>query len=789
MEPLFQSLSKAFGWSILNSLWQGAAVYGLLFIVMVGFPKMKARLRYNLAFGSLVLMFGLFLATFARYYERASTIVVSAPVQVTGQHLLKEKLKELPLSFGEKAEAYFPVIVAAYLLGMLLQCFIVWKGYSRLNNLRKTGLQPVPEEWQVIFNRVSAAIGLKRAVGFSLSALVKVPMVAGYLKPVVLFPFSLVSQMDAEQVEAILIHELSHIRRNDYLFNLLKTAIETLLFFNPFVWLAGRFVHIEREHACDDLVLKHTNKPLDYAHTLLKLEIIRDTEEPAAMAMAANGQPQHLYQRIKRITNMKTNYLNIKHQLAALTFALACIVSVAWISPKKAYVKKQADKQVKMFVATQGDATIAAFGSTNLNILQDTTKKKRQIRIITTDAKGRTHEYRSFSELPDSLKAAVYSADDVNNLVRTVTDSAYLNAVRNQAVLITKRFNSPQELAKWQKFGEDMQRKLASPEQQAKWKKMGEELAKRFNSPEEQAKWEKYGKEIEKKFNSPEEQAKWKKFGEDMEKRFNSPEMRAQIRRMDDQLVKQFSSAEAQAQWKKLGEDMERKFNSPEEQAKWKKLGEDMERKFNSPEEQAKWKKLGEDMQRKFNSPEEQAKWKKLGEDMERKFNSPEAQAKWNQLAGDMEKQFNSPEAQAKWQKFADELAAQFSSPEALAKWEKLGKDVAERVNTPDFQANVRAMQGRVNSVEWKKRQDGMTRMADSMHRKFDSPAFRMNHEKMKLHAESLRRQFDSPEWKAKMAEFKALKDNKEFQALQKKYNEDVEKLRRKVAEEKKKQN
>ncbi|WP_129716713.1 M56 family metallopeptidase [Pedobacter sp. SYP-B3415] len=747
MESLFQSLSKAFGWSILNSLWQGAAVYGILFIIMVGFPKMRARIRYNLAFGSIVLMFALFAGTFVLYFERANTVVVTAPVQVTGQHLLKEKPWELPLSFTQKAEAYFPAIVAAYVLGMLLQVFIVLKGYGRLNNLRKSGLQPVPEEWSLIFDRVKHAIGLKRNIGFSLSALIKVPMVAGYLKPVVLFPISLVSQMDAEQVEAILIHELSHIKRNDYLLNLVKTLIETILFFNPFVWLAGRFVHIEREHACDDFVLNYTNKPLDYAHTLLKLEIIRDTEQPAAMAMAANGQPQHLYQRIKRITNMKTNYLNIKHQLAALTFALACIFSVAWISPRKEYVKKQADKHLKLFVATEGDAAVAAFGSTNLNIVQDTSRKKRQIRIITTDAKGRTHEYRSLAELPDSLRAAVYSADDVSNIVRSVTDSAYLNALQKQAIIITKHFNSPQERAKWQKFGEDMQKKFASPEQQAKWKKMGEDLAKRFNSPEEQAKWEKYGRDIQRQFESPAEQAKWKKFGEDMEKRFNSPEMRAQIKRID--------------------EDFDRQYNSPDAQAKWKKFGEDMEKRFNSPEARAKWKKLGDDIEKHYNSPEAQARFKKMGEDIEKKFNSPEAQAHW--------------------QKLAEDLSRQFDSPEAQAKWEKIGQDMAARVNTPEFQAHIKSMTEKLNSPEWKKQHENALKLSDSIRKKIESPAFRANQEKLKLQAESLRRKFDSPEWKAKMAELKALGETKEYQELQRKYNEDVEKLRKKLAEEKRK--
>ena len=157
-----------------------------------------------------------------------------------------------------------------------------------------------------------------------------VPLVIGYFKPVVLFPIALATQLELNQVEAILIHELSHIRRNDYALNLMKTVIETLLFFNPFVWLAGKFISIEREHACDDLVIKHTGTPLTYAHALLKLELLKDKEAPT-LSLAATGTNQYLYQRIKRITNMKTTYINAKQQLVIFALTLSTVLSLAWM--------------------------------------------------------------------------------------------------------------------------------------------------------------------------------------------------------------------------------------------------------------------------------------------------------------------------------------------------------------------------------------------------------------------------------------------------------------------------
>ena len=86
-----------------------------------------------------------------------------------------------------------------------------------------------------------------------ISALVEVPTVIGSLRPVVLLPVSALAGMSPSQLDAILAHELAHIRRHDYLVNLLQTLVETLLFYHPAVWWLSRRIRIERENCCDDL--------------------------------------------------------------------------------------------------------------------------------------------------------------------------------------------------------------------------------------------------------------------------------------------------------------------------------------------------------------------------------------------------------------------------------------------------------------------------------------------------------------------------------------------------------
>lgn len=521
METLVQQFIKAFGWSIVNSLWQSAIIYGVLFIVMLSIPKMPAKYKHNLAFASIVLMFGTFAYNFA---NQTMLSMQKKTVVVNPQNIqLNQYFNHLPQSFASKAEQYFPIIVAFYIIGIFLQLFIILKGYHQLSKYKTEQLSNIPADWAAIFNQVAQKLGIKKMIQFHLSAIINVPLVIGYLKPVVLFPIALVNQLDNEQVEAILIHELSHVRRNDFLLNLVKTAIETLLFFNPFVWMAGRFIHIEREHACDDLVLKVTGKPLNYAHALLKLELLKDKNSPA-YALAATGKSQNLYQRIKRITNMKTNYLNTKQQMAALTLGIACLFSIAWINPA---TNKKGSKKINKLETIVLKHTSA---NTNTIICQDTSKK-RKVKIVTIDANGRRTEYNSVKDMPDSLRKDFYR-DEVfggKNVYRLNIDSPFLFKDSLFKAKIQRLYTSPEAKLKWKKFGEDLDKEYNSPENQAKWKKFGEDIAKEYNSPEAQAKWKKFGDDIAKEFGSPEAKEKWKKMGEEMTAKLNTPEFRAEI--------------------------------------------------------------------------------------------------------------------------------------------------------------------------------------------------------------------------------------------------------------------
>lgn len=546
MEPLVNNIIKAIGWSIFHSLWQGAIVFILLLILTQAFPKLNAKVKHNMAFASISLIFIGFCCTFFSLFQlplpAADTVKVLVPTAYPAY------LQALPLSLGSKTEQFFPLIVAIYLIGIIIQVSLLSSGYLRLLKLKRSSHISVPSSWENIFKIIKSDLGIYKNVGFYLSESVNVPMVLGYFKPIVLFPFTFVSQLDMAHVEALLIHELSHIRRNDYLLNLMKTVMETILFFNPFIWMCSRMIQIEREHACDDLVLHQTGTPLTYAHALLKIELIKGKKTPI-MAMAASGNQQYLYQRIKRITDMKTNYMNPKQQLFAIFLTIATITSLAWINPSKSERSVQKETAPKLSKKTKADVTL--FRQENLTtyseILPCDTGKKKKVKILTIDSKGNQTEYNAVKDLPDSLREII-TIDPISANISVRLDS--LNALPTLSI-VTSQLNSTVNSPEFKKQMEKVVLQYNSPE----FKKQIEQIQtqnltmlKELNTDKwrnEQQTLLKKSEEIKKFYSSPE----WEKQIAEMKALYSSPEykeLQSKFQREVEQLRKKKTEASAE---------------------------------------------------------------------------------------------------------------------------------------------------------------------------------------------------------------------------------------------------
>src|SRR5205823_13809579 len=193
-----------------------------------------------------------------------------------------------------------PGIAIAWLVGVAMLLARMAGGWWHVRRLHRIAFATSSCRWQSSCRRLAYRLGLPAAAHVVESAFVDVPTVVGWLRPAILLPIAAVASLSPSQVEAILAHELAHIRRHDYAINVLQTLVETLLFYHPAVWWLSNRIRTEREHCCDDVAIAVCGDPVSYARALAELETFRSAS--ASMALAATGGS--LRDRVRRILRM-----------------------------------------------------------------------------------------------------------------------------------------------------------------------------------------------------------------------------------------------------------------------------------------------------------------------------------------------------------------------------------------------------------------------------------------------------------------------------------------------------
>ena len=186
-----------------------------------------------------------------------------------------------------ESEQFLSWVVMVWLAGAMVFWVRLAGGWVVAARMRSMLVRRAPPEWQETLRELGAQIGLSRPVRLLVSALVQVPTVVGWLRPVVLVPVGALGGLPAEHLEALLLHELAHIRRHDYLVNMLQSVAESLLFYHPAVWWVSGHIRAERELCCDDVAVSISGDALTYARALAQLESYRPAHLSAALA--ANG--------------------------------------------------------------------------------------------------------------------------------------------------------------------------------------------------------------------------------------------------------------------------------------------------------------------------------------------------------------------------------------------------------------------------------------------------------------------------------------------------------------------
>lgn len=366
---LAYSWIQALGWALLHFFWQGALIAvvaaGLMAVPTCRTPRVRHALGLLALLAMLMAPIGTMWAVYgpevsplpltsaditeaghadvvAQEPMMATELPTETPVTppnlthstpprsfepVTPPRSLRSKSASYWQVQRARMAPYVPWAVLLWLAGVLLFAVRNTASWLLVRQMRTHGVSPVPEHVLVTLEALRRRLGIGRVVACLQSSRMSVPCTMGWLKPVILLPASSLLGLDAVQLEAVLAHELAHIRRYDYLANLFQTLAETILFYHPAVWWLSSRIRLERELCCDDLVVQTCADPVAYAEALVRVATLRRDPE---LALAATGGD--LLHRIRRLAQpmpvRPPRFANV-----AISLTIALLASAAMLGP------------------------------------------------------------------------------------------------------------------------------------------------------------------------------------------------------------------------------------------------------------------------------------------------------------------------------------------------------------------------------------------------------------------------------------------------------------------------
>lgn len=398
--------ATALGWTLLHSVWQSMVLLVIVVACLRFIPGSQSRARYAISCAALFFIVLSSILTFlyvlGRPGEADLAVKGGAPQYQfvapdnAGTFLMGKLVSEATLAIQHN----MPFIITAWIVGMLLFTVRLLSGLAYTYRLTSSALA-VENEWREYIRRAAGNLGIRKIISLAQSHAINSPMVIGYFKPVILVPIGMIAGLTTEQLETIFMHELAHIKRHDYLVNLIQSVVETIFFFNPIVWALSALIRREREFCCDDVVVGSHGHASAYARALVHLEEVRLTRHVFALSLAENKN--QLLHRIRRImeNSVKNGAGRSRMILPALLLA-AGLMCISWLS-------------IHQEEAAQRDTSVA---------VQDTVKPKTnkgsawysKKRIITTDKDGKPHEeiIENF-EGDESLRPLMEQGDDFSH--------------------------------------------------------------------------------------------------------------------------------------------------------------------------------------------------------------------------------------------------------------------------------------------------------------------------------------------------------------------------------------
>ncbi|TBO44372.1 M56 family metallopeptidase [Pedobacter kyonggii] len=358
----------ALGATLFHSLWLGVILALLAGLVMFTTRKASAAMRYNL----LTICLALFVvAVFFTFYKElqkpigsiADQVAINLPSRATDQPVIANVQHDMYSGLNKILSlwnAYAYQIVLVWFLIICGKSIQLMVGLNGVYHLRKHKTYAAGKKWDEKLAMLAEKLGLSQPVKIMQSGIAQAPMVVGHFKPLILIPLGLLTGLSNAEVEAILSHELAHIKRKDYLVNLLQSFIEIVFFFNPAVLWVSQLIKTEREHCCDDLAITCVSDRKNYVQALIFCQEFK--QRAPAYAMAITGKKGSLLHRASRMLFNTNSTLN-KMEKTILTIALVSVVVCCAAFKSVGNAKTVTRKKI----------------STSIQILQDTAKKAKPV--------------------------------------------------------------------------------------------------------------------------------------------------------------------------------------------------------------------------------------------------------------------------------------------------------------------------------------------------------------------------------------------------------------------------
>ncbi|MHB1957784.1 MAG: M56 family metallopeptidase [Acidobacteriaceae bacterium] len=331
------SASHAIGWSFVHFLWQGTVLAMALTAALKISERNSANLRYLLccvAMAGMALCPVLTWTNIAFWVSNRSTM--ERPHSAFAGAYSAHGAEHSQIQYGSKelidwTDRHMTAILVLWSIGVLLAFVRLLASLAAAKRLSAASVSTAPDRLQTLADQVAPRLKLAFSARLVVSSRVTTPAVVGWRRPVVILPPSFLAGLSQQEEESILAHELAHIRRRDYLVNVMQTAVEAVLFYHPAIWWVSRQIRREREHCCDDLALKVSGSPFVYARALTTLEEQRSLAKPE-LSLGAHGGD--LSMRIKRLLEPdqrlslgRTTCISLA-SLAVLTLGTLAILSI-----------------------------------------------------------------------------------------------------------------------------------------------------------------------------------------------------------------------------------------------------------------------------------------------------------------------------------------------------------------------------------------------------------------------------------------------------------------------------